>query len=80
MSERLMKWYTVALGFVTGALTLKLLTFVSEAPLATHHWIPGANISVSLQLTGIGLYVAAIAGCIGALVLLYSLKYMEDEE
>ncbi|MCD6359551.1 MAG: NADH-quinone oxidoreductase subunit L [Armatimonadetes bacterium] len=80
LNVRLMKWYTVALGFVTGALTIKLLTFVGETPLPTVHWVPSATVQVGLQLTGVGLYVAAIAGCIGALVLLYSLKYMEDEE
>jgi len=80
LNTRLMKWYTVALGFVTGALTIKLLSFAGHLPLPTVYWIPSAGVQVGLQLTGVGLYVAAIAGCIGALVLLYSLKYMEDEE
>ncbi len=80
INQRLMKWYTVLLGFATGGLTLKLLTFASEVPLPVHHWIPSANVQVSLQLTGVGLYVAAVAGCIGALALLYSIKYMAEYE
>ncbi len=75
-----MKWYTVVLSFVTGGLTIRLLSIASEVPLTAHYWIPGADVSVSLQLTGIGLYVAAVAGCIGALTMLYAIKYMENDE
>ncbi|MGD9495867.1 MAG: NADH-quinone oxidoreductase subunit L [Armatimonadota bacterium] len=78
-NERLMKWYTVLASFVTGALTLALLGRAGT-PLSAVYWIPGIELRISLELTGIGVYVAAIAGCIGALAVLYSIKYMEPLE
>jgi len=80
ISERLMKWFTVLVGLFTAAMTILLITDSGSLPLKTYYWIPGAEVTVGLQLTGIGLYVAAIAGCIGALVLVYSIAYMKPEE
>lgn len=80
INERLMKWYTVVAGFVTAGLTVALVTGGAGRPLPTVIWIPGLDLQISLQLTGIGVYVAAIAGCIGSLAILYSLKYMEPLE
>ncbi|MGC9317832.1 MAG: NADH-quinone oxidoreductase subunit L [Armatimonadota bacterium] len=81
VNERLMKWYTVAVGFVTAGLTVALvITAGRQGPLTGLWWIPGINARIALQLTGIGVYVAAIAGCIGALALLYSIRYMEPLE
>lgn len=76
-----MKWYTVAVGFVTAGLTVALVLAAGgqEAP-ASVWWIPDLKAQIALQLTGIGVYVAAIAGCIGALALLYSIRYMEPLE
>jgi NADH-quinone oxidoreductase subunit L len=80
MSERLMKGFCVLVGLLTAGLSIKLVTDAYQAPLTAYYWIPGADVTVSLQLTGIGVYVAAIAACIGALTLVYSIKYMEPEE
>ncbi len=75
-----MKWYTVLVGFVTAGLTIALVTRGIGEPVPAALWIPGVNAYFALQLTGIGVYVAAIAGCIGALAILYSIKYMEPLE
>jgi len=75
-----MKWYTVVAGFVTAGMTIALVLRGVGQPLPAVLWIPGLNAFISLQLTGIGVYVAAIAGCIGALAILYSIKYMEPLE
>jgi len=80
ISERLMKWFSVLVGFATAGFTVVLVTRGYDWPLTAYYWIPAADVTVSLQLTGIGVYVAAIAGCIGALALLYSIKYMQPEE
>ncbi len=75
-----MKWYTVAVGFVTAGLTIALVVRGAGVPLSAAYWIPGIDARFALRLTGIGVYVAAVAGCIGALAILYSIKYMEPLE
>jgi len=75
-----MKWYTVLAGFVTAGLTIALVTRGVGQALPAVFWIPGIDLRISLQLTGIGVYVAAVAGCIGSLAVLYSIKYMEPLE
>lgn len=80
MNERLMKWYTVAVGFVTAGLTVSLIATASGIEVIRVWWIPGIDAAIGIQLTGIGMYVAAVAGCIGSLAILYSVKYMEEYE
>ncbi len=80
INERLMKWYTVAAGFVTAGLTVVLVNSGVGAQVAGAFWVPGVDARIALQLNGISVYVAAVAGCIGALALLYSIKYMEPLE
>lgn len=80
INERLMKWYTVLAGFVTAGFTIALVTRGVGQTLPAVMWIPGIDLQISLELTGIGVYVAAVAGCIGALAMLYSIKYMEPLE
>ncbi|MGI5817471.1 MAG: NADH-quinone oxidoreductase subunit L [Armatimonadota bacterium] len=80
INERLMKWYTVSAGFATAALTVALIRASAGHEITALYWIPGVDATFGLQLTGIGMYVAAVAGCIGSLAILYSIKYMEDLE
>ncbi len=79
VNERAMKWYSVIVGFATAALTVALV-FRAGEPVAAVYWIPAIELTVSLHLSGIGVYVAAVAGCIGSLAVLYSVRYMEDLE
>lgn len=80
VNQRLMKWYTVVAGLVTAGLTIVLATRGVGQPVPSVVWIPGIDLQISLQLSGIGVYVAAVAGCIGSLAVLYSIKYMEPLE
>ncbi|MBD3292686.1 MAG: hypothetical protein GF393_07150, partial [Armatimonadia bacterium] len=80
INERLMKWYSVLVGFATAGLTVALIQQSAGQDLSALYWIPGVDATFGLQLTGIGMYVAAVAGCIGSLAVLYSIKYMEDLE
>ena len=80
INERLMKWYSVLVGFATAALTLALINGAAGQDISALYWIPGIDATFGLQLTGVGMYVAAVAGCIGSLAVLYSIKYMEDLE
>ncbi|MFP4250803.1 MAG: hypothetical protein ACLFU7_14170, partial [Armatimonadota bacterium] len=80
INERLMKWYSVTVAFVTAGLTVSLIRQAGGEEIAALYWIPGVDATFGLQLTGIGMFVAAVAGCIGSLAVLYSIKYMEDLE
>ncbi len=75
-----MKFYSVLVGLATAILTVLLIGAAGDQPLTAVYWIPGIDATFGLQLTGIGMFVAAVAGCIGFLAVVYSLKYMEDLE
>lgn len=75
-----MKWYSVAVGFATAGLTVALIRMGAGHEISALYWIPGIDATFGIKLTGIGMYVAAVAGCIGSLAVLYSIKYMEPLE
>ena len=66
--------YALTLGFITAGLTLSLIPFISEGSISSVLWIPGINMSVGICLDTLSVYVAIIAGCIGALAILYSVR------
>ena len=72
--------YAVTLGVVTAGLTLSLIPFISEGTISSFLWIPGVNMSVGVCLDSLSVFVAVIAGCIGALALIYSTRYMKHAE
>ena len=72
--------YAITLGVVTAGLTLSLIPFISEGTISSVLWIPGVNMSVGICLDSLSVFVAVIAGCIGALALIYSIRYMEHAE
>jgi NADH-quinone oxidoreductase subunit L len=73
--------YAVALGFITGGLTLSLIPYITKGTVEGFMWIPGAGrIPFSVCLDSFSVVVAIVAGVIGALVLLYSTKYMKSHE
>ena len=72
--------YALALGFITAGLSLSLIPFISEGTISSVLWIPGVNMSVGICLDSLSVFVAIIAGCIGALAILYSVRYMKHAE
>ncbi|MDY7018787.1 MAG: NADH-quinone oxidoreductase subunit L [Chloroflexota bacterium] len=72
--------YAITLGFITAGLTLSLIPSITEGSVNDFLWIPGANISLGICLDSLSVFVAIIAGCIGALALLYSIRYMKHAE
>jgi len=72
--------YAIALGFITAGLTVSLIPFIKEGVIESFLWIPGVNISIGISLDSLSVFVAIIAGCIGALALLYSTRYMQHAE
>ncbi len=75
-----MKWIASLVALATGGLTLKLLFSLPVEPYDGYFWVPNAAIKIGLNLTGLGVWVAVVAGCVGAAAVIFSLKYMEPEE
>jgi NADH-quinone oxidoreductase subunit L len=71
-------WFAVLCGFLTAFFTLLLVPNITEKPI-TFEWIPGL-ITYTFSLDAISVFMAIIAGVIGSLVVLYSVKYMEGQE
>ena len=78
---RIRKWFAVAIGALTGVLTLALLpgALFGEPLLFTYPWAGPVDVTFGLYLDGLGATLAAIAGVVGALVLLFSTRFMERE-
>jgi len=77
-------YFAVIMGFLTAAVVLLLLPEIwfgaSEGltiqPLA---WAPSIGLTFSVYIDPLAVLMAVIAGGIGSLVLLYSVKYMEKD-
>lgn len=75
--DRARAWFSVLMGTITAIFTLLLLGYTTSGSQGSFDWIPVLNIRVGIFLDGLSVFVAVIAGVIGALALLYSVKYME---
>jgi len=77
-------WLAVALAAVTAGATLWLMYIVwlaePVAILESFHWAPSIGLDFTVYLDPLAVMMAVVAGCIGALVVLYSTKYMEGSE
>jgi NADH-quinone oxidoreductase subunit L len=80
ISSKARNAYAITLGFISAGLTLSLIPRIAEGSVEEFLWIPGVNISVGVCLDSFSVFVAVVAGSIGALALLYSLRYMEHAE
>ncbi|MFP3902832.1 MAG: NADH-quinone oxidoreductase subunit L [Armatimonadota bacterium] len=79
-SDRLMKTFAVLVAVATGVLTVLLLLQLPASNGEEFVWIPQSAIFIGFNLTGFGVWVAVVAGVIGALTVIYSVRYMEPEE
>jgi NADH-quinone oxidoreductase subunit L len=76
--DRARAWFAVLFGFITAFFTLLLTYNIQPGAVGGYDWIPYLDIRLGILVDGISVAVAAIAGVIGALVLLFSVKYMEE--
>ncbi|MFB6200416.1 MAG: NADH-quinone oxidoreductase subunit L [Halorhabdus sp.] len=74
----------VLVGLVTAAMTLSLVPrALSGSPDVVQYevaWVPAAEVSFGLYLDVLGVLMAAIAGVVGALALVFSTRFMERED
>jgi NADH-quinone oxidoreductase subunit L len=76
--------FAVIIGFLTAGSVLLLLPEVwigrTQGLTYTFNWAPSIGLVFSVYIDPLSVMMAAIAGGIGSLVLLYSVKYMAGQE
>ncbi len=76
--------FAVIIGFLTAGSVLLLLPEVwvgrTQGLVYTFNWAPSIGLVFSVYIDPLSVMMAAIAGGIGSLVLLYSVKYMAGQE
>jgi len=75
-------YFAVIVGFLTATVVLLLLPDIwmggtKGPPYSFFEWLPSIGISFSVYIDPLAIMMAVIAGGIGSLVLLYSVKYMK---
>ena len=77
-------WYAVAVTILSVVCTISLIPSVlaghGEAQVYSIPWMPALNIDASVLIDPLSTLMANIAGCIGLLIMIYSVKYMEKEK
>jgi len=80
---RVRSYFAVIIGFLTAGLVLLILPEVwfgrTTGLTYTFDWMPSVGLAFSVYIDPLSILMAIIAGGIGALVLLYSVKYMEKD-
>ena len=83
-SKKVRTAFAVIIGFATAGTILLLLPDVwigrSEGLAYTFSWAPSIGLVFSVYIDPLAVMMAAIAGGIGSLVLLYSVKYMAGQD
>jgi NADH-quinone oxidoreductase subunit L len=76
-------YFSVIIGFLTAGLVLLILPEIwlgqTKGLSYSFNWAPSIGLSFTVYIDPLSILMAIIAGGIGALVLLYSVKYMEKD-
>lgn len=76
-------YFAVIIGFLTAGLVLLILPDIwfgrTSGLFYSFNWMPSIGLAFSVYIDPLSILMAIIAGGIGALVLLYSVKYMEKD-
>ena len=84
IGDKALAWIAVAMAAIVAVPVFLLLPDIyasgAEAITATYDWIPTAGLTFDIFIDPLAIFIAAIASGIGALVVLYSTKYMEGEK
>jgi len=77
-------WYAVFVVAISVVNTLSLLSGVlsgpGEAEVFSIPWMPAMGIDASVLVDPLSIMMANIAACVGLLIMVYSVKYMEKEK
>jgi len=77
-SARVRSGIAIGVAITTAALSLLTLTVLRDHPTRIGIWIPAMGVPFDLRVDALGGFVAAIAGSVGALVVVYSRAYMRE--
>jgi NADH-quinone oxidoreductase subunit L len=82
--RRSVGWYAVIVTFISMLNTVSLIPSVinahGEAQLYSIPWMQAVNINLSVLIDPLSVMMANIAACVGLLIMIYSVKYMEQEK
>jgi len=78
LGPRVRYLFATAVGIATGVLSLRLIPLVGRGSDLLARWIPGLA-HFTVYRDALSLFLVLIAGVIGALIVVYSIKYMERE-
>jgi NADH-quinone oxidoreductase subunit L len=82
--RRSVGWYAVAITLLSVACTLSLIPSVigahGEPTVYSIPWMPAVDINLSVLIDPLSTMMANIAACIGLLIMIYSVNYMETEK
>jgi NADH-quinone oxidoreductase subunit L len=82
--RRSVGWYAVAVTFLSVVCTLSLIPSIlgghGEPHVYSIPWMPALNINLSVLIDPLSTMMANIAACVGLLIMIYSVNYMEKEK
>ncbi|MCJ7721689.1 NADH-quinone oxidoreductase subunit L, partial [Candidatus Bathyarchaeota archaeon] len=82
--RRMIGWYAVTITFLSVVCTLSLIPSVLVGHGVEHvysiPWMPAMGINLSVLIDPLSTMMANIAACIGFLIMIYSVNYMEKEK
>ena len=70
--------FAVAAALLTAVFSLMLIPQIRQGSAFSFEWLPGINVGINLDALSVNL--VCVAAVIGALIVLYSVKYMEKED
>jgi len=79
LGPRVRYWFANLLGLATAILALSLIPQTGRGTELLTEWIPGL-VNLTVFTDALSLFLVLIAGVIGALICLYSVKYMEGQK
>ena len=84
LRRRSVGWYAVAVTILSAVCTISLISSVlgnhSEAQVYSIPWMPAVGINASVLIDPLSVLMANIAACVGLLIMIYSVNYMENEK
>jgi NADH-quinone oxidoreductase subunit L len=82
--RRSIGWYAVAVTFLSAVCTVLLIPSIlgvhGEPQVYSIPWMPALDINLSVLIDPLSTLMANIAACIGLLIMIYSVNYMEKEK